>query len=245
MAKPKESITERLNSANVAISNAISDPLIGKFLGEYGYQSQKLSEGKNLYEVADVAVKKQIAAYGDQKNATARVMKAEKEARIAYQNLAKVARAAFVRDKAKLAILGLDKPMPKPLPLFLTMAMALFDNASHNAEIAETLKNYGYDTDKLSKERQKIVELMVANQAQESAKGDAQNTTFEQNKALDALDYWMSAFVKIAKVALREHPELLEKMGILKRSGKTSAQRKAPEKAKETRKKRKEEQTIN
>jgi len=211
MAKPKESITERLNSANVAISNAISDPLIGKFLGEYGYQSQKLSEGKNLYEVADVAVKKQIAAYGDQKNATARVMKAEKEARIAYQNLAKVARAAFVRDKAKLAILGLDKPMPKPLPLFLTMAMALFDNASHNAEIAETLKNYGYDTDKLSKERQKIVELMVANQAQESAKGDAQNTTFEQKKALDALDYWMSAFVKIAKVALREHPELLEK----------------------------------
>ncbi len=245
MSKPKESITERLNAANVAISNAISDPLIGKFLGQYGYQSQKLSEGKNLYEVADTSVKKQISAYGDQKIATARVLKAEKEARIAYQNLAKVARAVFAKDKAKLAILGLDKPMPKALPLFLTMAMALFDNASHNAEVAETLKSYGYTAEKLSKERQKIVELTVANQAQESAKGEAQNTTYEQNKALDALDYWMSAFVKIAKVALREHPELLEKLGILKRSGKTSAQKKAPEKAKETRKKKKEQETVN
>jgi hypothetical protein len=47
--------------------------------------------------------------------------------------------------------------------------------------------------------------------------------------------------VKIAKVALREHPELLEKLGILKRSSKTSAQKKAPEKARETRKKKKEE----
>ena len=74
MARPKESITERLNAANVAISNAISDPLIGKFLGEYGYQSQKLSEGKNLYEVADISVKKQITAYGGHESASARIM---------------------------------------------------------------------------------------------------------------------------------------------------------------------------
>mgnify|MGYP006886070977 CR=1 FL=1 len=235
MAKPKNAISERLTFANVAISNALSDSQIGILLGEYGYQTQKLSEGKALLEVADAMVKKQVAVHGSQKDSTARALAAEKTARVAYQNLAQVARAAFSRDKAKLAVLGLDNPMPKPLPLFITMATALFDNASHTAEIADILKSYGYNTDKLSKERGKIVELSAANQAQEAAIGSAQQATFEQNKAMEALDYWMGGFVKVAKVALREQPQLLEKLGILKRAGKTTAQRKAPQKAAATR----------
>jgi len=228
-------ISDRLAKANVAISNALSDAQIGKLLGEYGYQTQKLSEGKGLLEAADLAVKKQVAAHGDQKEATARFLSAEKTSKTAYQNLAQVARAAFARDKAKLAVLGLNAAMPKTLPLFLTMATALFDNASHTAEIAETLKGYGYSADKLAKERAKIVELSAADQAQESAKGAAQQATFEQNKAMEILDYWMGGFVKVAKVALREQPQLLEKLGILKRGGKTAAQRKAPGKAAATR----------
>jgi hypothetical protein len=37
MAKPKQSISERLSFANVAITNALSDAQIGKLLVEYGY----------------------------------------------------------------------------------------------------------------------------------------------------------------------------------------------------------------
>ncbi|HQO21323.1 MAG TPA: hypothetical protein PLA03_13360, partial [Acidobacteriota bacterium] len=59
--------------------------------------------------------------------------------------------------------------------------------------------------------------------------------TFEQNRAMEALDYWMGGFVKVAKVALRDQPQLLEKLGILKRGGKTAAQRQAPQKAAATR----------
>jgi hypothetical protein len=238
--RPMTSISDRLAKADVAISNALSDSQIGILLGEYGYQPQKLGEGRGLYETAAGAVKKQVAAHGEQKDSTARALSAEKTARVAYQNLSQVARAAFARDKAKLAVLGLENPMPKPLPLFITMATALFDNASHAAEIADTLKSYGYNTDKLSKERGKIVELTAANNKQEAAKGAAQQATFEQSNAMATLDYWMGCFVKVAKVALREQPQLLEKLGILKRGGKTAAQRQAPQKAAATRKAKKE-----
>lgn len=240
MVRPKQGISERLNDANVAISNALSDAQIGKYLGEYGYQTPKLSEGKALYEAADMAVKRQVALIGDKKAATARVDSAEKVARVAYQNLAQTARAAFARDRANLAVLGLDRPMPKPLPLFLTMAMALFDNASHKQEIADILKGYGYNDAKLSRERGKIVELSAAIQSQEAASGAAQQATAEQNRSLETLDYWMSAFIRIAKVALREEPQLLEKLGILKRNAKTAAQRGAASKASATKKAKQE-----
>jgi hypothetical protein len=233
--RPMTSISERLNAANVGISNALSDAEIGKYLGEYGYQTPKLGEGKSLYETADALVKTQVALHGDRRAASARAHAAEKEARIAYQKLSQVARAAFVRDKASLAVLGLAGPMPKPLPLFLTMATALFDNASHRPEVAATLSGLGYGADKLAAERAKIAGLSVALQAQEAASGAAQQGTFEQGKAMDALDYWMGAFIKIAKVALRDEPQLLEKLGILKRNSKTPAQRAAAGKAAATR----------
>jgi len=235
MAKPTQGISERLKDAGVAISNAIADVEIGKCLGEYGYQTPKLTEGKGLYEAADCAVKAQVALRGDWRAASARADAAETAARTAYQKLAQVARASFARDRASLAVLGLDGPMPKPLPLFITMATALFDNASHRPEVAATLAERGYSAEKLATERAKIVELSVALQAQEAASGTSQQATADQNKAMDGLDYWMSAFVKIAKVALRDKPQLLEKLGILKRNAKTKAQRDAASKAAATR----------
>jgi len=53
------------------------------------------------------------------------------------------------------------------------------------------------------------------------------------------LNDWMAMFVKIAKVALRDKREYLEKIGILARSGKTKAQRGASRKAAETRARKK------
>ena len=240
MAKPKQSISERLSFANVAISNALSDAQIGKLLAEYGYNTQKLNEGKGVFTAADTAVKRQIALYGAQKEASKKADDAEKAARSAYQSLSQVAKAAFGQDKAKLGVLGLDRAMPNPVPLFITMATALFDNAMQNKEIADVLKNYGYTAERLTTERKKIEQLESARAAYESAKGAAQQATAEQKKAMEALDAWMSGFVKVARVALKEQPQLLEKLGILKRGEKTPAQRQASAKSAQTKKANKE-----
>lgn len=239
MSKPKKGIAVRLNAADVAISNAKGDAEIGQYLGAFGYQTPQLSEGMALYEAADGAVKKQVAAEGDQGEASKRAQNAEKAARKAYQDLAKVARAIFSKDKAALSVLGLDRPMPKAMPLFLTMATALFDNASHDPDIAKALGTRGYDAKRLAAGRAKVVEMSAAMQAHQSAIGASQQATEEQDAVLKAMDAWMSEFVKIAKVALGPKPQLLEKLGILKRNTKTKAQRKAPAKAAATRKAKK------
>ena len=59
---------------------------------------------------------------------------------------------------------------------------------------------------------------------QEAAKGAAQQATRERDLALDA---WRAQYVKIARVALRNKPQLLEKLGLPARTGRTAAQRAA------------------
>ena len=76
-------------------------------------------------------------------------------------------------------------------------------------------------------------------QAQVAAMGAAQQATREQAAALAALRRWIAQYLKIAKVALHDKPELIEKLGKVSRSAKTAGQRAAPQKAAATRAARK------
>ncbi len=151
---------------------------------------------------------------------------AKQQAHTAYQSLAKVARAIFARDESKLAVLGLTSRMPKSTAGFLTAAYALFENANI-PEIQALLVNYGYDSAKLQSERAMIEAYDAANRSQEQAKGAAQQATRDQDAALKELKLWYRQYIKIARVALRDKKELLEKLGIRILSAKTAAQRAA------------------
>ncbi len=229
------SIADRLNAAQLAISNSLDDAEIQARVGEYGYPAAKLTAGKALYTAAVNAVNNAQSAAGAQQQATAHVQSAEKIAHDAYQALAKVCRACFSDEPAKLTMLQLEGRMPRATAAFLSNATTLFENALGIAEIQTALAEFGYTTQKLQTERAKISSYDQANQVQEAAKGAAQQATVVQDDALDEMDDWVSRYLKIVKVALRDDPELLEKLGILSRSSKTAAQRAAPAKASATR----------
>ena len=89
--------------------------------------------------------------------------------------------------------------------------------------------------DKVAAERAKIAAFDATNQAQEAAKGAAQQATQDQEAALAAMNDWTAQYLKIAKVALRFKKQALEKIGVTARTTKTAAQRAAPKKAAATR----------
>jgi hypothetical protein len=229
--RPISTIAQQLNAAQVAISNSLADSEIQGLVADYGYSATKLNAGKALYDTAVTAVNAQKAKAGAQQDSSHSVARAEKAARDAYQALAKVARALFVKDTSQLAALGLNRREANDTAGFLAAAHTLFDNAASLPALA----NYGYDSAKLQAERSKITALDFANQQQEAAKGSAQQATREQDSALKALSEWTLQYLKIAKVALREKKQLLEKIGVTARTSKTAAQRAAPAKAAATR----------
>ncbi|MBI5932775.1 MAG: hypothetical protein HY867_03620 [Chloroflexi bacterium] len=229
--KPKQTIAQQLTSGHLLIQNSITDAEIASLVSAFGYTAEKLNDGLSLHEEAVEAVEIQQKKAGAQRIATQQYDEAKKAAQDAYQALAKVARAVYKQDPAQLTTLGLAGTMPKDTAGFLAAAYTLFDNAAP----LDALSLYGYDEVKLPAERAKIAALDSANQAQEMAKGAAQQATLEQDTALEALNEWAGQYRKIAKVALRGHKQLLEKIGIAARRSPTKAQMEGRAKAALTR----------
>ncbi len=224
MTRPVTSIAGQLNAAQLAVNNSLADEEIQALVSGFGYSSQGLQAGCELVERAQAAVQAQKLAAGAQQDVTQALLDAQKAATDAYQALAKVARA--ICDPSQLTALGLGGKMPRDTAGFLAAAYTLFDNAVKLG----MLSDFGYTTEKLTLERGKITAYDEINQRQEAAKGAAQQATREQEAALGALNEWVMQYLKIAKVALREKPQLLEKLGVAARTSRTAAQRLARQK---------------
>lgn len=227
--RPMNATAQQLSAAQIAISNSLGDADIKAAVAQYGYTTAKLNHGKALYEAALAAVNASKLGRGEQRTATADLKVKQKEAQDAYQAAAQVARAALPPES--LASLGLAGKSPRTMAGLVTAGYTLFDNAALSGLLAE----FGYDEARLAAERAKIEAYDSANQAQEAAKGAAQQLTVDQDAALAKMNDWLAQYLKIAKVALRSKKQLLEKIGVTARTTKTAAQRAAPLKAAATR----------
>ncbi|MBN2089846.1 hypothetical protein JW964_09535 [candidate division KSB1 bacterium] len=130
--------------------------------------------------------------------------------------------------------------MPRNIANFLATARTLFENASL-PEVANELLLYGYDSTKLTNERAIIATFEKVVETKERTSAAAQLATQDQKTALKKLNDWRQQYIKIARVALHERAELLEKLGVRIYSSKTPAQRNAPKKAAANRLKKKEQ----
>ncbi|MGC1375932.1 MAG: hypothetical protein WA821_06915 [Anaerolineales bacterium] len=217
----KDKRADLLSRAALAVNNSLSEPGIRDVVAAYGYTADKLREGSALVEAAQAASDAQLAADGGQQRATAALNEAAQATRAAYQALAKVARAAC--DKPSLTTLGLSGSAPQNNDGLMKAASSLFNNAPRIPALA----GFGYDAEKLAAGRAAVAAMQTAAQQQDAAKGAAQKATLEQKAAFKALEAWLALYIKVAKVALVDDAQQLEKLGVVARTSPTAAQRAA------------------
>jgi hypothetical protein len=223
MPQTQSTISGQLEVAQKVIANTQADDEIKALVAAYGYNDEMLNEGQQLYEAAQAAYNAQAKAEGAQLRATQDFTAAQAQAVKAYQDLAKVARAAI--NPAELTTLNLGGAMPKKTADFLAAAKRLFANAADVSALAK----FGYDAAKLEAESAKISAFEAANNRQDTARGETQEATQAQTAALTALNKWTAQYIKIAKVALNG-TQLSEKLGVIARTSPTAAQRAASKK---------------
>jgi len=210
---------EQLRRARIALDNALAQNDIQTRLTAFGYNAARLNEGKALLKRATEAVSAQDTLGGVRSESTDTAARLHKKANAAYQDMVNIARAAFRGDeRARLDQLGIAGPTPRTVAGLLSRASTFFQAAGATPAIAATLAAFGYDADKLAAERAKFDALTQADAAQEQARGRAQQSTRDQDTALAALSDYLSAFERVARVALKDRPDLLETLAIPARS---------------------------
>ena len=218
MAKPKKSLAARLLAAQVAIDNAISDSEVKSLLTELGYDDTRLNEGKILLDTTNQLQQTQQKEYGDQFEATGALKEAWEKADKEYMRFVKVARIALKSEHALYQKLDLSGTRKKTLSGWLAQAKQFYLNALADTVVLEKMAAYGMTQAKLEAGKTQIEETETANASQEKEKGEAQQATLERDNAVDLLEDWLSDFIAIARIALEEKPQLLEKLGIVEPS---------------------------
>jgi hypothetical protein len=212
--KVRKTIDEQLISAQVAISNAIADEQIRTEMEKYGYDEAKLNVGRKLYEETDELHKKQKMEYGEQHEATKALEEAWAKSNNVYMKAIKVARVALKNKYKAQEGLGLGGRRKRSITGWINQAKLLYDNLLQKPDLLTAMEEFGFNTEKLNKDRTLVEVVEQEYKKQRLETGEAQEATKKRDAKLDELDEWMADFKAIARVALEDHPQRIEKLGI-------------------------------
>ena len=214
MPIPVSTMEDLLVNSKMAISNAMSDEEIKTLLLEYNYDDARYNEGLELHKKAEELYNKQKKEYSEQYKASEEFEKAYNAAKPVYLEHVELTRLAFRNDTSKLVSLGIEGSLQRQFSAWLTQARQFYDNTVKDEKVLEKISRYNLTKEKLEKGLQLISLVEEANNKQEKEKGEAQQFTKDRDKAMDELSDWIYELSVVAKFALAEKPQLLEKLGI-------------------------------
>jgi hypothetical protein len=211
------STDQRLKDIFIALQNAAEDEVIKVEMAEFGYTATKIGEGKALYDAAEALHRKQKVEYGEQATATDALNAAWETANDMYMRQIKVARVAFRNERGIQGKLGIDGQRKQTIAGWLGQAKQFYTCALAEASIQATLANFGITVAKLTSAQELVQATEIASVTQSREKGEAQEATRIRDIALEDLYAWMRDFKQIARVALQDVPQHLEKLGVVMR----------------------------
>jgi hypothetical protein len=214
MNKKVTSPSLRLHAAYIAIIGSMGDPEIKKIMAGYGYESDKLEEGKKKYDSVVAANADLVFAKGVKRETAARAANAKKAAKAAFQLFSKTLRGFF--GNAMLSSIGLTGQMP------FVKAGGILDKAAKTPEMQVKLAECGFNAAKLRSEHDTITAYEEANREYEASVEGVLSSEFDRNEKLAGLEKWLASYLMVAEVALRERKDLKAKIGVAERSVETS-----------------------
>jgi hypothetical protein len=219
----KEKLNFILDQCRIMVTNA-SDPFVAQALLPYGYTPNRLQQGMALYEKANGAFKTQQKEYTEQYYATSAFVSAFEVEMKSFANYVKIARIAFKDNIEGSRLLPLSAKI-KSYSEFKAKASAFYTIVKEPGQLLDLLSVYGITGQQLALELDNLANLEQLNQKQFVETGEAQAATEERNRNLEELREYCSALRTVAKIALADQPQQLEKLGIIARNG---AKQKAP-----------------
>jgi hypothetical protein len=224
----RTSIEWKLARAQVAIDNALTEADLAAALATFGYDAARLRQGLALRETAQMLAERQSSEYGDLFTTQDAYVAARQQAHDTYMGFLKIARVAFEDDRGARQTLGLAERRHYDLAGWMRQAQQFYNGALINTNILSQLAAFGITPAALESGRQRVAAVIAANNIRRQRRGSALNATRQRDMAVAALESWMRDFLKVARVALKDRPQLLAQLGVATNTAHRGRQATAP-----------------
>ncbi len=209
------SIAEQMELAQLAVNNALSDAAIMTALSAFGYTEEKLQTTMAMIQEVRQLINQQRTEYAEQYQATENVSTAWGAANKVYMVSLQIARIAFRNNTHAQTALMLNGRRNASISGWLEQATTFYANLIPNTVFMDAMANYNRTPEILQEEQLMVNHVRELNQIQQKEKGEAQHATLARDAKLEELADWMSDFFTIARMALADNPQWLEKLGVV------------------------------
>ncbi len=208
------SIDSRLEDSLLKIKVSRTDEQIRAYLLPYGYDEPQYTAGKDLYDAAFNLHQENKRELKEQMESTEQFNVGFEELYAFYMRDLSVARVAFKENFAMQRRLDAVGSRKSTYTGLVGQIRTFYNTVSTDTSAAEGMARYGRTAELLQANIAKLngVAELKKNQICESA--EAQLATEKRDEALENLSAWISDLISIARVALADELQLLEKLNI-------------------------------
>ncbi len=206
---------KQIERARLLIDGVLADAEIQAAVTPFGYSVRRMQEGKSLLDTVLAKRNTSERRHSNKVAASAGTQSATDAATKALSVPVKIARAVLSSQEAAYGALGLDRgPLPRSRAALLDAGRRFLNALDTDPALAARLESSGLTLARRAAAKAALDTLAQAQVAGAGTQGDAENATPEAQAALDALNAWTMQLRKLARIALAEHPQHLEKLGI-------------------------------
>lgn len=206
---------KKIHDYDEAIQISIDDEGFRWYVEQYGFNLERLNEGKALVTSTEAANDLKKEKKAQQHAATLEVHALRKDASRTLSDIVKIGRVAFKDDHGMLEELGLLSYDKYGFGDWLNHSKYIYRKILGTPDALAGYANYNITQEKLEAGQQKVFDTEAAHANRQRLKADAENATAEKNKAFRKLESWMRKYLKVVDIALEDAPQYKEKVGIV------------------------------
>lgn len=203
-----------LDKSHGALTNGTGNSTIAALLSEYSYDEVKMGEGSTIHAETLAAWKKNKKESDERSAAYSDYDKKMETLEDRYSLDRKKARAVFRKEPDILGKLQLTGRLPKAYLKFMETCETFYTKVNADPAILAKLARMKITNETVLEGLADIEAVKAARHAYQNEKGESEEATREKDAAFEKLDEWMDDFYATAKIALMDHPQLLESLGI-------------------------------
>jgi hypothetical protein len=218
MTKKKPKMKDFIANAKTYIDNAYSDPYIKEQILSHGYDDKRFEEGRTIQQKAWKARERKLMIVSESKSLNKELRDSFRDKEKLLTGDIRLLKDYFFRDKVVREKLNLRGVKKRSMTVYFERARTLYDTLLKEQDILDQVVKLNLTREIVQGKLDEVDELEKVYKKFKSVNKESQDVTAEWNKEYQNLFDWIRVFQDACRIALRERPQLLEKVGILVRS---------------------------